>query len=78
MSAFPTDLSVLRQCEPVYETLPGWKEDISTATSYDDLPQAAKNYIARLEELTGVSMCMISVGVKRTQNITRANPFDAN
>jgi len=78
LSAFPTDLSVLRQCEPVYETLPGWKEDISTATSYDDLPQAAKNYIARLEELTGVSMCMISVGVKRTQNITRANPFDAN
>ena len=78
LSAFPTDLSVLRQCEPVYETMPGWKEDISTATSYDDLPQAAKNYIARLEELTGVSMCMISVGVKRTQNITRANPFDAN
>jgi adenylosuccinate synthase len=78
LSAFPTDLSVLRKCEPIYETLPGWKEDISTAISYDDLPQAAKNYIARLEELTGVSMCMISVGVKRTQNITRANPFEAN
>ena len=78
LSAFPTDLSVLRQCEPVYETVPGWKEDISAVSAYEDLPQAAKNYIARLEELTGVSMCMISVGVKRTQNITRANPFDAN
>lgn len=78
LSAFPTDLSVLRQCEPVYETVPGWKEDISTVSAYEDLPQAAKNYIARLEELTGVFMCMISVGVKRTQNITRANPFDAN
>ena len=58
--------------------VPGWTEDISEVSNFDDLPQAARNYIARLEELTGVPMCMISVGVKRTQNITRSNPFDAS
>jgi adenylosuccinate synthase len=77
LNAFPTSLPILRQCEPIYETMPGWKEDISEVNTYADLPQAAQNYIARLEELTGVSMCMISVGVKRTQNIARSNPFDA-
>jgi len=74
---FPNDLSILEKCVPVYETMPGWKEDLSDVSAYDDLPPAAKNYIARLEDLTGVPMCMISVGVKRSQNILRTNPFDA-
>ncbi len=74
---FPTDLSVLRQCEPVYETMPGWKEDLSAVTAYEALPLAARNYVSRLEELTGVEMCMVSVGVQRAQNILRSNPFDA-
>ena len=76
LNAFPTDLPTLRTCEPIYETMPGWKEDISGITSYEELPQAARDYIARLEELTGVPMCMVSVGVKRSQNILRSNPFD--
>lgn len=74
---FPNDLSVLEKCTPVYETMPCWKEDLSNVSSYDDLPQAAKSYVARLEQLTGVPMCMVSVGVKRSQNIMRSNPFDA-
>jgi adenylosuccinate synthase len=77
VNAFPADLPTLCACEPVYETMPGWKDDISEVSSYENLPGEAKDYIARLEELSGVPMCMISVGVKRTQNITRSNPFDA-
>ncbi len=73
---FPNDLSVLAQCVPVYETVPGWHEDLSDVSAYAELPQAARDYIVRLEELTGVPMCMVSVGVKRSQNITRSDPFD--
>jgi len=73
---FPNDLSILKQCVPVYETMPGWKENLSAVTAYAELPQAARNYIARIEELTGVEMCMVSVGVQRAQNILRSNPFE--
>lgn len=66
---FPASLKVLDQCEPVYEEMPGWKEDTSKAKSYDALPQNAKHYIQRISEVSGVRFSIISVGPKRDQTI---------
>ena len=72
---YPASLEDLGKCEPIYEELDGWNEDICNVESYDDLPQNAKNYIKRIEELVEVSVDMISVGPKRTQTIIRKNVF---
>ena len=60
----PADLSPF---QPVYESLPGWSEDLSGARTLADLPAAARNYVARIEELTGVPVSLISVGPERSQ-----------
>lgn len=69
LQEFPTSFKVLEKCEPVYETLPGWTEDITGVRSYDDLPENAKNYIRKLEETTGVPLAILSVGPGREQTI---------
>ncbi len=63
----PADLSPY---EPVYEELPGWKEDISAVRTWDDLPAAAKGYLERIEKLTGVPVKLVSVGPERSQVIS--------
>ncbi|MEI6896222.1 MAG: adenylosuccinate synthase [Psychromonas sp.] len=60
---------------PVYETMPGWSESSFAVTSYDALPEKAKAYIKRLEELTGVPMDIISTGPDRNETIIQLNPF---
>ena len=67
----PRQQRVLYNCEPVYEDLPGWGIDISAAESFDDLPPAALDYIARVEELAGVPVSMVSVGPQRKATLTR-------
>jgi adenylosuccinate synthase len=67
----PRQHRVLYNCEPVYEDLPGWGTDISAAESFDDLPPAALDYIARVEELAGVPVSMVSVGPQRKATLTR-------
>ena len=62
-----SDVSQLAQCQPVYESMPGWSDDISGARSLADLPPAARHYVARIEELTGVPVSLISVGSERGQ-----------
>ncbi|MBP5474167.1 MAG: adenylosuccinate synthetase, partial [Bacteroidales bacterium] len=57
--------------EPIYETLPGWQEDISKIKDYNKLPQNLKNYIGFIEEFTGVKVTMVSVGPDRTETIYR-------
>ncbi len=64
---FPYSLDILAECEPVYETMPGWEGDISNIKSYDELPQNAKNYIRRIEELCDVKVSMVGIGPDRTQ-----------
>jgi adenylosuccinate synthase len=54
---------------PVYESMPGWSEDISGCTALDQLPQACLNYIARIEELVGVKVGLLSVGPARKETI---------
>jgi adenylosuccinate synthase len=67
----PYGANALAECEPVYETLPGWKTETSKTTHYDDLPEKAKAYIRRLEELVGAPMSMISTGPERSETIIR-------
>ncbi|HUS17242.1 MAG TPA: adenylosuccinate synthase [Chloroflexia bacterium] len=67
----PRGPSDLAPYQPVYESMPGWTDDISHARSLADLPPAARHYVARIEELTGVPVSLISVGSERAQ-IVRA------
>jgi adenylosuccinate synthase len=62
---------------PVYEEMPGWNDNTFGVTEFDALPQAAKNYIKRLEELTGVPIDIVSTGPDRNETIVLRNPYDA-
>jgi len=75
LSDFPASLKVLGECKPVYETLPGWPEDISGSRTMNDLPLNAKNYLKRIEEFTQTPTHIVSVGAERTQTIVIRNPF---
>ena len=61
--------------EPVYETLKGWKSNISNAKCWDELPKNAQIYLKRIEELVGIPVKIISVGAQREQTIILENPF---
>lgn len=67
----PSDQADVAKAHPVYTTLPGWKEDISTMSTWDELPENAKRYVEFIEEFTGVPVSMISVGPDRENNIAR-------
>ena len=73
---FPSQLSVLEKCEPVYEELDGWQTDISEITSYDDLPENARKYLERIKYLTNTDISIVSVGPKRSQTIILKDVFD--
>ncbi len=66
---FPLDLDSFSQAKPNYVTLPGWDEDISNITSYDDLPTNAKSYIKYIEETAKIKISLVSVGSRRNQTI---------
>ncbi|MBQ2696149.1 MAG: adenylosuccinate synthase [Clostridia bacterium] len=68
---FPASLTELAKCEPIYETLPGWDEDITGVRSFSELPATVKNYVKRIEELCGAKVIMVGVGPNREQNILR-------
>jgi len=68
---YPANLSILEKCEPIYEEMPGWTEDLTNVTTYEELPEATKNYIKRIEELVGVPAKIVSIGPKRSQTIVR-------
>jgi adenylosuccinate synthase len=72
---FPASLKVLSSCKPVYETLPGWSEDISGVKEVNELPANVRNYLGRIEELTQTPIDLISVGAERTQTIVKKNPL---
>lgn len=71
----PSDLDVLTDCEPVYERMPGWTTATTAVTSYKALPPQAKRYLARIEELAGCPIDMISTGSKRAETIILHNPM---
>jgi len=61
---------------PVYEEMPGWSETTFGSTSLDQLPQAARNYIIRIEQLTGVPVDIVSTGPDRNETIVLRHPYD--
>ncbi|KAB2824293.1 MAG: adenylosuccinate synthetase, partial [Candidatus Dadabacteria bacterium] len=65
LTSFPSSCNILGECEPVYEEVPGWSEDISGVTEFEELPKEAKNYIRKIEELTGVGIYAVSLGPSR-------------
>src|SRR5690349_13227796 len=70
----PYNQSDFHHAKPVYETLPGWSEDITKAKSFADLPKNAQNYVKALEEMSGAPISAIGVGPGRTETI-EINPF---
>lgn len=75
LTEFPTDLKVLEQCEPVYEELPGWSDDITSAQDINDLPENARAYVNRIKELAETPIQIISVGPGREHTIVLKDPF---
>jgi len=75
LTDFPASLKVLAECEPIYETLPGWPEDISGMRDKKDFPENTINYLKRLEELVETPIDIISVGPDREETIVVNNPF---
>jgi adenylosuccinate synthase len=73
LTDMPYGANVLAECEPVYETLPGWKTATNGTTNFDDLPSAAKAYVRRIEELCGAPAALISTGPERSETIIREN-----
>ncbi|MBP3530323.1 MAG: adenylosuccinate synthetase, partial [Thermoguttaceae bacterium] len=71
IESFPSDVDDLARAKPIYESLPGWTEEIDQISKYDDLPENAKKYVARLEEILGRPISIVSVGPGREQTIVR-------
>ena len=68
---FPAELMSLSQVEPIYETLPGWQASTAEARRWEELPPAARAYLDRIEELTGIPIGYVSVGTRRRQIIRK-------
>jgi adenylosuccinate synthase len=76
ISDFPPEIKILEECTPVYESHQGWKQDISGITKFNDLPDMAKLYLARIEELAKVKIKIVSVGPEREATIIKENIFN--
>ena len=73
---YPMQMNAQAEVKPVYETLPGWKSSTFGIREYDKLPENAKKYLARLEELLGVQIGMISTSPEREDTILRIDPYE--
>mgnify|MGYP005837168295 CR=1 FL=1 len=71
----PATLRAWKECEVIYETLPGWEQDLSACRRWEELPENARGYVARIEELAGVPVRLISVGPEPEQTIERGDPL---
>ncbi|MCF6283185.1 MAG: adenylosuccinate synthetase [Candidatus Polarisedimenticolaceae bacterium] len=71
----PAGADLFEQCEPIYIEMPGWQDPTVGAQSIDLLPQAARNYLDKLEELCGVPIHIISTGPDRKETMVLTDPF---
>ncbi len=71
LTEMPSDVASLSACQPMYETMPGWKTPTRSVRRFADLPAAARQYIARLEDVSGVPAALISTGSERQDTIIR-------
>lgn len=77
ITTFPSATHLLEQARPVTKTLPGWTQSTGEARTYDQLPQAARDYIAFVERFVGVPISIVSVGYERQATIVRSDPWSA-
>lgn len=76
VEAFPASLETLAKCKPIYEELDGWaEEEMENIEKFEDLPTAAKQYVKRIEELTGVKVGIVSIGPKRRETLILEDIF---
>ena len=73
-TSYPTNVFIHKYLEPVYETHKGWGQDITSITEYDKLPENARKYLERLEEILEVPISIVSVGPDRSQTINKPTP----
>ena len=73
----PMAAESFEEATPIYETMPGWSENTFGAKSIDALPQAALDYIKRIEDLTGVPIDIVSTGPDRNETIIKVHPYGA-
>ena len=69
LKEYPASLDILEAAEPIYEEVDGWKTDISQCKTYDELPENARYYVERINQLVGVPIGIVSVGPNRAQTI---------
>lgn len=74
---FPHSIEVLEECEPIYEELPGWQEEVLQPAGFRELPANARSYVRRIEELIGLPVVLVSVGPDRSQTIPLESVFRA-
>ena len=72
----PFGAEMLQRCEPVYEDIPGWQESTVGVKRHEDLPDAARHYLKRIEAICGVPIDVISTGPDREETIVRRHPFE--
>ena len=75
ITTFPSSLQVLEECEPVYETLPGWQQSLIDARTATDIPQRTKDYVAYVSDYLNVPIPLISVGPDRNQIVQLGQPL---
>jgi adenylosuccinate synthase len=71
LNEFPSDVRQLAQCEPIYQSMPGWSEPTKGVRQFDRLPEAARQYIKTLEDVSGVRASIVSTGSERDDTIIR-------
>jgi adenylosuccinate synthase len=71
LTDFPADVGQLAACEPVYESMPGWSSPTAGVRTFEQLPDDARRYVARLEEVSGVRAAIVSTGSERNDTILR-------
>ena len=77
VSTPPIGAEAFEACTPIYEEMPGWRQSTVGITDIESLPQAARDYIARIEAVCGTPVDIISTGPDRDQTIVLRHPYDA-
>ncbi|MBW2039064.1 MAG: adenylosuccinate synthase [Deltaproteobacteria bacterium] len=75
ITEFPASSELVARCQPIYEELEGWEEEISGAKEISQLPPSAQRYLKRIEELTQTPIHIVSIGAQRNETIIRRNPL---
>jgi adenylosuccinate synthase len=77
LDVLPLDADEIAECQPIYETLPGWRETTAGLTNWEQLPAPARRYLERMQSLIGAPIDMVSTGPDRVHTILLRHPFRA-